>query len=658
MIIQTFSIHNFGIFAGRHQLDLMPKRGQPVTLIGALNGSGKTTILEGIQLCLFGRNAKFLQGFKGGYVAYLTESISRRNLSNSASVSMRFISSRGRKKSVYEVTRTWTIRGKGAQDIVQVSVDSVLDQDLSDRWPEVVERFLPSQLSDLFYFDGERIESLAEPNRCSELIRTGLSALLGLDLIADLERSLAVLGRRIRTAVVSADDKVKLLKIEEALNLLTGQRSRLEDERSKALDKIGTLGLQLSASRTQLEHQGGELYRQRDQLKSKRDQLKDSVMSKQASLVTIAESALPLGLLKEELSELRKVCANSISIEQKNQIEHAIESYVARLVDELHRCGLLQQEQLARVKEVHGRVVRAELGVSQAMEVRCSVDAVRRLEDEIMSLQPDALQQVLQLESLKAELDRADAQLLAVPSEEKISDLLAQLSSLEKELEEAEFERRSLEAHCARVDKDASELVRQHERLSEEAMLQISEEKLHSKMRLQLERGRQNLIQFMDEIRGRNIERIETLICEGLQKLLRKKKLIKSVSICPETFMVTLMIVGEGSVPAVKLSAGERQLLAVSVLWALARASGRKLPTIIDTPLGRLDSNHRQSFVENYFPFAADQVVLLSTDEEVVGHYYETMKPFIANEYLLEYDEESQSSQIHLGYFKKVGVEA
>ena len=122
--------------------------------------------------------------------------------------------------------------------------------------------------------------------------------------------------------------------------------------------------------------------------------------------------------------------------------------------------------------------------------------------------------------------------------------------------------------------------------------------------------------------------------------------------------MVTLMIVGEGSVPAVKLSAGERQLLAVSVLWALARASGRKLPTIIDTPLGRLDSNHRQSFVENYFPFAADQVVLLSTDEEVVGHYYETMKPFIANEYLLEYDEESQSSPIHLGYLKKVGVEA
>ena len=127
---------------------------------------------------------------------------------------------------------------------------------------------------------------------------------------------------------------------------------------------------------------------------------------------------------------------------------------------------------------------------------------------------------------------------------------------------------------------------------------------------------------------------------------------INSISICPETFALTINIVGEGFVPASKLSAGERQLLAVAVLWALAQASGRKLPTVIDTPLGRLDSSHRKSFVQNYFPNAGEQVILLSTDEEIVGPYHQSLKKHLSHQYLIQYDEEDQSSSISSGYFQ------
>ena len=73
---------------------------------------------------------------------------------------------------------------------------------------------------------------------------------------------------------------------------------------------------------------------------------------------------------------------------------------------------------------------------------------------------------------------------------------------------------------------------------------------------------------------------------------------------------------------------------------------------MIDTPMGRLDSNHRDHLVRRYFPVAAHQVILLSTDEEIAGDYYTQISKYTCNEWTIEYDEKKQSTQIKEGYFK------
>jgi DNA sulfur modification protein DndD len=109
---------------------------------------------------------------------------------------------------------------------------------------------------------------------------------------------------------------------------------------------------------------------------------------------------------------------------------------------------------------------------------------------------------------------------------------------------------------------------------------------------------------------------------------------------------------GDGhSLPFERLSAGERQLLATSILWGLAKASGRALPTIIDTPLGRLDSSHRRHLLERYFPVASHQVILLSTDEEIDEASLKHLKQFVGREYQLTFNEQDRSTQIEKGYF-------
>ena len=94
-------------------------------------------------------------------------------------------------------------------------------------------------------------------------------------------------------------------------------------------------------------------------------------------------------------------------------------------------------------------------------------------------------------------------------------------------------------------------------------------------------------------------------------------------------------------------------LLAIAFLWGLARVSGRQLPVAIDTPLGRLDSEHRQNLIERYFPSASHQVILLSTDTELGKEEVQQLRQqgAIAREYLLQYDGETRQTNIKPGYF-------
>lgn len=99
------------------------------------------------------------------------------------------------------------------------------------------------------------------------------------------------------------------------------------------------------------------------------------------------------------------------------------------------------------------------------------------------------------------------------------------------------------------------------------------------------------------------------------------------------------------------LSAGEKQVYATAMLWALAHTSGRELPMIIDTPLARLDSEHRTALVERYFPAASHQVIVLSTDTEVDSELLDRLMPNVSHSYHLDYDHDRRATSVRPGYF-------
>ena len=187
---------------------------------------------------------------------------------------------------------------------------------------------------------------------------------------------------------------------------------------------------------------------------------------------------------------------------------------------------------------------------------------------------------------------------------------------------------------CRKVSRDSSREAEHAERIIEH-----------------IGRVRSTLLRFKTTLLSRRASQIERLSLESLQQLLRKERLVSNLKIDPETFAVTLQGQGGSELPVERLSAGERQLLATSLLWGLRRASGRVVPLVIDTPLGRLDSSHRMHLTERYFPRASHQTILLSTDQEIVGPYYGALRPSLGAEYTLVADEEARSTAITSGYF-------
>ena len=100
-----------------------------------------------------------------------------------------------------------------------------------------------------------------------------------------------------------------------------------------------------------------------------------------------------------------------------------------------------------------------------------------------------------------------------------------------------------------------------------------------------------------------------------------------------------------------QLSKGEKQVFLLSLYWAIIKSSGQQIPFIIDTPFARIDTEHRAQLTKLFFPTVSNQVIILSTDEEVVGAYYDMVRPEVSHEYLLLNEETAGRTVVRAGYF-------
>lgn len=110
MFLDQLIIRDFGLFRGTHVLDFRPKAAdRPVILIGGLNGSGKTTILNALQLALYGNRAKVSNRNALSFSEYIRRSMNDSSGGKDCSISLSFTRRIDAEERDFEINRRWSI---------------------------------------------------------------------------------------------------------------------------------------------------------------------------------------------------------------------------------------------------------------------------------------------------------------------------------------------------------------------------------------------------------------------------------------------------------------------------------------------------------------------------------------------------------------------
>lgn len=655
MILDELVLHNFGVYRGRQSFELSPQADRPIILIGAQNGGGKTTFLEGLQLALYGRLTQ--SGIRGSssYDAYLAASINRHvSPKDGAEVQLTFRRTIGGREHTYVARRCWSVQKSGVRETFEVLMDGSVDRVLTAQWAEFVEDLLPPRIAPLFFFDGEKIEQFADLTRSAEIISVAVRALLGLDIVERLQLDLDVLERRKLGELAKADGRAELAAAEKLVNEAKDRFDVLHQSVAAARTKRDRQAALLERAKETLQGQGGGLFIRREALAEQRSRVEHALEQARKDARHWAAEAAPLLLVQDLVSQVAlqaddevETQAAQIMLRHLDARDHALLSHLRGfgsgddLIGQID--AFLRADRQTRVERAAG-FSWLKLSPHAHAGVRALLGGgFDRLLDERSRL-------LDRLDALEAERDDVERNIASIPAAETIAPLVEAVRSSEDALVQAEAEliacerdfeagQRELAAARARYQAGFEQQVRS--KLAHEDTDRLIQ---HSA------KARATLAAFKKEVISHHVHRLERLILEALGELLRKSDLVADIKIDPETFALEIRDGAWRIISPEHLSAGERQLLAVALLWALAKASEQAAPTVIDTPLGRLDSQHRARLVDRYFPYAGDQVILLSTDQEIDEELYARLAPKLSRTFTIAYDPTSGGSQVRPGY--------
>jgi DNA sulfur modification protein DndD len=656
MILDELILHDFAQYRGRVAIPLTPPGpDQPIILFGGLNGAGKTTLLDAIQLCLFGQLARSARREGMAYDAYLAGLIHRGAGADSASVELRFRHMSHGEEHIYYVKRSWRRTAKGCPDRLEVIRNHRFDPLATDHWAEQIEEFLPARIAHLFLFDGEQIEGYADPKSSAGLIETAVYNLLGLDLVEKLASDLSVIERRRRLEASSPEEQERLAQLQAAEKETQDRFDACHSEHAKREADLGRLAARRAALEEKYRKEGGHLYERRAELERLVHTAEAHYRACERALRDAAAGAAPLLLVAPLLQRTAAQVRSEAESTQAASTDALLAARDTELIEQVSAQAppeLLTR--LARYLAKDRASRRATIATPRIRMGDLGRDRVRELTEEELDSAAAALPSLLSdHEDARIALEHARNQMAAVPTAEALVALAQERDELIAHEATLQAEQRAQGEQLERLRREVERAGVEIKRFKDEADdAQLAEDDRARVLR-HVGRVRGTLDRFRDAVIRRHLARIEALVLDSFRQLLRKKTLVNALSIHPETFQLALTGRDGLPLPPDRLSAGERQLLATSVLWGLARASGRPLPTVIDTPLGRLDSSHRRRLVAHYFPLASHQVILLSTDEEIAGGYFEALRPYIGRVYHLRFEENEGATKVETGYFSE-----
>jgi DNA sulfur modification protein DndD len=653
MIFENLLINNFGVYSGKQNFDLSTKEKKPVILIGALNGSGKTTFLQAIDFVLYGKFSNFFYSQKLSYENFLKKNINKNNYDEGAQVELVFFRKYKGKNEKFKISRNWKAIGKKIKEEFFVFIDDVYDEDITKDWDNFVDQILPSRVASLFFFDGEKIEQLADLEQSKGVLKKAINSLLGLEIVDQLNIDVDEFQKRSVLQLKTNEEKKNINKLkkevdgfEDRIREIDESIVKVEDELAKKASDIRELNVVLSQKGISYYEKKQEYEKELQVIDEKRTEISDE-------LVKLASGDLPLLVVKKELAAMvdqsKSLLENQNKTDSQKKNNDLIESISSFVLKNSKDDKFTKNfEKFVSDKKIIDTAILDNENLLPNLNYQ---DLNSLLNHNLDTAEKDIKKKINTINKLEEEYEKISQLINKIPTDDEIKPLIDKLEEYQKDEAKLITKKNILDEQRGQINgpliKINIELKKEYEKKTTQDLVNLDKKRfVDYSVRI-----KDVLSTFHVKALDFHIKRLEKLILECFKSLHRKKDFIKSIKIDTSTFNLQVFEAKNVQVDTDILSAGERQLLAVAILWGLAKASSSAAPTVIDTPLGRLDSEHRLNLVEQYFPTASKQVILLSTDEEINKKYHKYIKPYLARSYKIEYDEKINGSKSTLGYF-------
>ncbi len=663
MIFTELVLENFGAYVDRNIINLRPENNEtvhPIILIGGMNGGGKTTLIDAIRLALYGHRAQCSSRNHLSYGDFLTQLANNKITSGQVTnIELSFEHIHENHWQEFKIIRSWNKHPQEGKDSLSVIREGSYDPMLEENWDEYIEAILPLGISNLFLFDGEQVKELAESDEPSPSVIEAINTLLGLELSKKLAIDLDVLVSRKQKSLAS---KEQLQTIEQ----LEGKISQKEQELEIRKENIATLQQSLKKTQQKLTRtqnkfrkEGGRIAAESNQLQEKIKLLDHSVEEQREKLKNIAGTSLPLLLVSDLLSAAVSQGKHEVKIHKLQQAKDIITERDRKLLTYLQQ-ETLAEDTLTKIKsfiDQENQILINSLQSQQTDYLGITEEELQLLitlpKDRLSYQKQSATEIIAKLQQLELAQEQVASQLATAASPEEYKKLDDAVKQAQKEVNKNQqlylTEQHKIEILEKEIIQNQQEIKKNLQQYGTQAIDNIEDEHLINTVA----RVQDTLKIFREKLALRKLNKLETEVTECFRYLLHKSNLVHRVAIETDTYRITLYDPQGQLLPKQRLSAGEKQLLAIAFLWSLARVSGKNLPVAIDTPLGRLDSSHRTNLIQRYFPSASHQVILLSTDTEIGKEEIDILRSenAIAREYLLQYNQEQRQTKIVEGYF-------
>lgn len=670
MILHKLTLNNVGLFRGKQTIHLTPNGRGPIILIGGMNGAGKTTLLDAVRLCLYGKRALGNRVSHNEYCDYLSAMIHRGPDSvmplNHAAVSLEFEYAHGGETRQYEVERTWRQYGLNHQTVnegLTISENNLLDTEFGDEhWQDRIEELIPIGVSQFFFFDGEDIQKLADDSSHDLYLAESIKALLGLNLVERLQSDLRIYANRLikRDSPEPVQEEINTVEIETTS--LISSLAEMQEQTESLHIQIAKLETQIARQESRIAAEGGSYAKKRESLKLQQEQLRTDIEAFESDIRDLCGELFPFALVPGLLKRLGKRLVKEIELDEWETRDQVLKTQNTEVLETLASEAFWDDVSLSvpQIETVRAKIeplLKTQLERPETLRDfkkirdRSPSEYDRLLEwiDACLDEVPQEFRELNHaLKKTQGELQDVEQALQKVPAEEVLKPLVEKLSALNQKLGKLRKQDQDTEQSIRTLSYQLEIAERKLDKLRYTQQL----EEAHIQRQKRVENVQSVLSAYTAQLTQAKIATLSSAIVEGFNQFSHKPDRIRRVELNPETFAVTLYDTHNRPLLKEELSAGEKQIYTTALLWALAKTSGKALPMILDTPLGRLDSSHRQLLVERYFPYASHQVVLLSTDTEVEGDLCSLLEPHISHTFHLAYQQSEGRTTIEEGYFR------